>query len=1507
MNKTKNKKIIKVLKHLLRFVIFFFLGLYIAIIGAFHIPYLQREISRVVATELSNYLDTQVKIEGMDIGVLNRIVVRGLSVKDQKDNQLLQSNLVTGKIEIIPLITQGKIRVSNIQLFNFHVNLYKETPKSKTNFQFIIDKFASKKPKKKSKLDLRFNSILIRGGNVDFNLLYKAPTPGKFNPSHLNIKNLSANISVKALTNDSLNVYVRQLAFREGCGFSLLKLSGKFLADRKNCLIQRLRIKLPGSNIRIDKAHAYYKFTDAREFLKTLRLNGELQESFVTPADIAAFVPALHKFDDPVYLHFSFRGSPHHLRFPSLILHTENKDVHINLSARLDLKPSVSVSSTIHHASLTSTGIRFLWNELSSKANNLPPVLTRLGNIDYRGTFSFKDGHISTNGQLNTGLGNLAAQFKMNKTKAFVANVQTAGFQLGTLLSNSKLGHISTHIQTSGQLINKKLTDLTVNGTVSDFDFNNYRYGDIRLNGNYHHGTFTGICHLQDTNGDLFVNGQFNTSKPSPEFNLKARLKGFDPHALHLTPKYKNTKISLNLMANFRGNSLNNMNGIISLEDLKMTAPDKEFIINNITVDAHNEGKNRVLHLNSDFMTAMVKGDFKYATLPASVAGILAKNLPSLVKLPSPKEAPDNNFEFRLTLHDASPLKELFNVPLQLNEPVRINGYFNDHLRKMHVEGFFPSFQYGNGKYESGRIVCENPEGKFHISANVAKYFKGNSLVSFAADATAHDNKLDTSISWGNDKAVTYSGELNSTFNFIRHANKKLMTTVELHPSEVIIEDSIWKVHPSTVEIQGKHIEVKNFLFEHDTQHIGINGILSQNASDSLTVDMKDVNLSYIFDIVNFHTVDFSGLATGKAYVKNVFSKTPDAYTNLHVSNFKFNHAYMGEMDLFSKWDRELQGIYMDAHIKEGNISTTSVTGYVSPPRKYLDIRVTANNSNAAFIQEYCDGIFSDVEGRVRGQVRVYGQLRKVNMEGNALADMKMKVDVLNTVYEMKNQRVELRPNIVEFANDTIRDVKGSIGIVNGALHHNFLHDLTYDFNITAQNLLCYDKKEVDELPFYGTIYGSGRTEIRGKAGQVNINLNFTPDDHTEFVYIAGKTNDITETQFITFVDKTPKREQPWLEEDSTETDSVEKSTGPDIHMNFMMNINPKATVKVIIDPLSGDCITATGSGTLEASFYNRGKFQMYGTYTIDKGNYKFTLQQVIHKEFNVAKGGVVHFTGDPFNAEMNLQCIYTVTSASLNDLIPGMSFKQNNVKVNCLMNLSGPIQKPDIKFNLDLPTVSEEENELVHSAISTEEQMNMQILYLLGVGRFYTYDYVSSTTNPSQTAVNSLISSTLSGQLNQFLSRSLNLRNWNIGANLATGDRGWSDMDFEGILSGSLLNNRLLINGNFGYKENSLTNMGNTNFVGDFDVQWLLNRSGNVSLKAYNKTNDRYFSKSTLYTQGIGIQVQREFDSWKRLFRFLHPKKKTSTNISKDTVKEKSRERTIFIKSRSEEKREGK
>ena len=136
-----------------------------------------------------------------------------------------------------------------------------------------------------------------------------------------------------------------------------------------------------------------------------------------------------------------------------------------------------------------------------------------------------------------------------------------------------------------------------------------------------------------------------------------------------------------------------------------------------------------------------------------------------------------------------------------------------------------------------------------------------------------------------------------------------------------------------------------------------------------------------------------------------------------------------------------------------------------------------------------------------------------------------------------------------------------------------------------------------------------------------------------------------------------------------------------------------------------------------------------------------------------------------------------------------------------------------------------------------------------------------------------SLISSTISGQLNNMISQITDNNNWDFSGNFTTSEKGWNSMEVEGMLSGRLLDNRLLINGNFGYRENPLANK---NFIGDFDVQWLLNKSGNISLKAYNKTNDRYFSRTTLTTQGVGILLRHDFNHWLSPFKRKNKKEET-------------------------------
>jgi hypothetical protein len=141
-----------------------------------------------------------------------------------------------------------------------------------------------------------------------------------------------------------------------------------------------------------------------------------------------------------------------------------------------------------------------------------------------------------------------------------------------------------------------------------------------------------------------------------------------------------------------------------------------------------------------------------------------------------------------------------------------------------------------------------------------------------------------------------------------------------------------------------------------------------------------------------------------------------------------------------------------------------------------------------------------------------------------------------------------------------------------------------------------------------------------------------------------------------------------------------------------------------------------------------------------------------------------------------------------------------------------------------------------------------------------------------------SVASSTISSQLSSMLGKIS--ENWSIAPNFRS-DRGdFSDLEVDLALSSSLLNNRLRFNGNFGYRDKSL----NTNqFIGDFDLEYLLNRSGSWRLKAYNRYNDQnYYLRSATTTQGVGIMFRRDFD---KLFNFLKRKKKDGDDTTKSPV----------------------
>jgi len=465
-----------------------------------------------------------------------------------------------------------------------------------------------------------------------------------------------------------------------------------------------------------------------------------------------------------------------------------------------------------------------------------------------------------------------------------------------------------------------------------------------------------------------------------------------------------------------------------------------------------------------------------------------------------------------------------------------------------------------------------------------------------------------------------------------------------------------------------------------------------------------------------------------------------------------------------------------------------------------------------------------------------------------------------------------------------VYDVDGNSGILSGGIHHKHLTSMTFDLFVEADNLLAYDFKDFGESVFYGTVYASGDVAIHGRTDEIVIDCNVTPQKNTVFVYNASSPDAISNQEFIEWGSGSANSTNNFKPTIKNNPGTEEIDIPTDIYINFLVNCTPDATMRILMDSNTNDYINLYGNGTIRATFYNKGAFNMFGTYTVDHGTYGITIQNIIKKNFTFNRGGTIVFGGDPYNAALNLQAVYTVNGVSLSDLNIGNSFASNTIRVNCLMNIGGMPNSPQVDFDLEMPTVNADEQQMVRSIINGQQEMNQQVLYLLGIGRFYNQGQNNSGTDQADRttlAMQSFLSGTLSTQINSLLNTVIKNDNWNFGANISTGNEGWHNAEYEGLISGRMLNNRLLLNGQFGYRDNA--RQATPSFIGDFDLQYLLFPNGNLALKVYNQTNDRYFTKSSLNTQGIGVIMKKDFNGIRDLF-FTKKKKKNREKNKKNS-----------------------
>lgn len=1454
-------------KRIINITIWTLIGLYTAIIILLHIPSIQTYIGGCVADALCDKFGTKVKVGRVDLGFINRLILDDSYMQDKNGEQMLRVSRISVKINLLAL-ANGQIEITSAQFFGLHANLYKATPEAKPNFQFVIDALASKdSTKQKTPLDLQINSLIIRNGEISYRVLSRPSRPGKFSADDINARNISAHIIINRITDDSLNVKVKRIAFDERCGFKLKSLSLSAIACRTKTKIENFKLELPATLIQIPSLQASYRMKNGQIEMPTLQFDGSIKAPYISPSDLAVFVPTLTRLNMRPALDIQFNGTGSSLTVNKISINTT--DGSLQLVANGGVKNYPANPSWYTNIDQLKAGQQAISNIYAvATGKNVPNIIERLGNVQITGYVGGDKKNIASEGKLNTSPGNLTLAFDKRGDK-ITAHMETVRFDIGSLVNDNKLGHISANLNVHGS----SKDNFAAQGRVYDFDYNGYKYRSLNLNATYRNKRLEGKANIDDPNVQLTAIGTFVNNGAKPNLQLKANIAHFEPNTLRLTDKWQQTAFAANIACDIKGSDINNADGSIELHDFAMRGPETEYNINNVSVKTGYNNGNHFLDVDSDFGTIDINGHFSYNTIVRSVLNMVAAKLPTIPGLTHKPQREFNDFTLNASLNSTEWMNRLLGIPLEIHRPLNISGEIDDKNEKINLWCDVPSFTFNGNRFSDAFVNVESPSDTLKADIRIKKLADKGKYMALHLNAGASDNHLNTSLSFSNNERHPLKGIINSSTVFAKDEEGVSTAYIDVLPSRATIGDTTWHVAPSSIIYSKNKLQVNSFSVSHDNQMLAINGTATKSENDSLLVTLNDIDVSYVLNLVNFHSVDFLGMASGEARIAGAFSEKPLLSADVIVKDFKFETGRMGTLYANVGYNHEEGNIEINAVAKDEDNRWTDINGYVSPKHNYIDLAIDAHRTRAEFMESFCGSFMDNVNADINGNVNVVGPLNNINLVGKAVVDGSVRLSALNTTYWMRGDSVTFVPDEIKFKGDTLYDRNGNIGIMTGSIYHKHLTNLSYALKVKAKNLLAYDTHSFGDNTFYGTAYVTGDCDIKGKSGEVVIDIDAVPEKNSILVYNAADQSSIGSTDFITWKDNNVE------ETDSTDTEHNNKvDISTNIRLNFLINCNPNATLKLIMDEKTGDYITLNGDGVLRASYFNKGSFDIYGNYIVDHGVYKLTIQNIIKKDFTFQKGGSISFGGDPYNAALNLKALYVLNSVSLADLNIGRSFSNNNVRVNCLMNITGNPNSPKVDFDLDMPNMSNDIKQMVYSLLNAEEEKNQQVLYLLAVGRFMAQNNNNNATGEtpqySQTslAMQSFLSGTISQQLNSVLSNVINSSNWNFGANISTGTEGFNNAEYEGMLSGSLLNNRLLFNGQFGYRDNA---NATTSFIGDFDIKYLLFPNGNLAINVYNKTNDRYFTRNSLNTQGLGVIMKKDFTRISDLF-FWRKKEKT-------------------------------
>lgn len=1462
--------------------------LLIVIAFAIRTSRVQTFLAEVATDFLSKELHTELRIGKVDIYFFDRLALDDVFVRDLKGDTLASLGSIQVVLSSLNLAT-NKVTLSNISLEEGRVGVNRDTLTGDYNYEFIVDYFdsGSSKHKKKKPMQVTVRSLDIDHVDITYDDYRKSYSDFGMDYDHLGFRDVVLHAKDFRTEGKNFSFTLQKLSAREKCGIFLRRLQGSCKVGEKGIFLSNVEIYTSRSrifasrlNFEMNGLQSVHTFEDSATF------DVQIDSSRVNLTDVSYFAPALKGMYQSVSLTATLSQKVANLKISDIDLRAGERTILRGnlLLPNFDSLEGSYLKENIQYAYIDLgdvEGFR-LPDRVKDHFIAFDPMVNRLGyfevkRLDLEGYWSQ---FVLSGKQIRTDLGTVrldnGLQFTELKEGGYgferSANsnydVYVDSFNLGKFIDEPILGKVNGSLFMSGVVGQKDVIRINkLDGEINSCGFNNYTYSNITVHeGSFIDNVFDAKIDINDPHLELAFDGSIDLNK-GQHFDFMVDIPKADLGKLNITNN-ENTTLVTDLRIDMSGTDLSNYSGTVALQSFAYTENDKTIDIPTMDLRLTRGAAADVITITSEVADVNVEGKVNPNLIVQSLNNALSAPLSAYFHFePIARKTTDNNFfDLTVDVKNASEVLSVFAPKLSVSSGTKVIVHYNAAKHEETVD--ITSGQIMYDSIIARNLVVNQSLLDGNVKAQIdAGYFALNdslyvNAVNIAIDGT--ENSFNTVAKWNEGLPNP------AQFVWKTTVGDNDRVDVVLRPSFFSVKNQLWEImNSSQLVYNEKRMEIDHLVLERDVQFVAINGVLSDRPEDKLTININDLHLKDFSSFINTD-MNLEGNVSGDVRIATPFTAFR-ADGDLTVSELVINKEKIGDVSMNGLWDNENARMVMSGDLKYLKNETFDFTGYYYPYKKEnnIDFNLDFRGMDLQFANAFVDPkVVSEIRGKLKGDIHLTGKAEAPTIDGKLkLENGNVKIGLLGVSYKLSGPvNFNGEESAFYIDNMPLVDEEGHSAFLTASINHTEFKKWNCDIGLNIEDdfsnrtasgapsktdkFLVLNTGYEEGVIYYGRAYVTGTANIFVTEGNTEISVDVKTEKGTWIDLPMYGNSELEEGKFIHFAEKGDEHiDKPQLD-----------LTGLDLNLNF--NITPDAKVKLIFNDKTGDEISATGKGDLNIRLNNLNDILMTGKYAIvgKESVYNFVMGP-IKQNFKIAEGGTITWTGNPYNANLDLKA-YNPVKANLNevtqDVIEGNgNASSGNQDVYCYMYITETLDEPLITLDIQAPNASESGKAILARIRSDKDELQKQFFSLLLFKKF-------APLSGASTGGTGGIADVITNQINSILdgmSQDVKLRVAYDG-DAVTGNKSYE-------LGGQIAlgqNNNIILKGSFGVA-NTTGAQTQTNLIGDMSLEYLINSDGSFRVNIFNESNDNSVIQDKtqgLFTQGVGFHYQEDFNTMK-------------------------------------------